>query len=99
MQFETPACTISFLYQDDIRESRLIQIHFNAIANPICIFMGRTKSQEALPEITKDTIQKKMFLKVLSCIHVFVFESKKSKPKVGPYSLQKLFVFFCVCRM
>jgi hypothetical protein len=37
MQFETLACTILFLYQnhlDTIRDSRLIQIHFHAIANP-----------------------------------------------------------------
>jgi hypothetical protein len=31
MQFETPACTISFLYQDTIQDSRLIRIHFHAI--------------------------------------------------------------------
>jgi hypothetical protein len=30
MQFETPARTISFLYQDTFRDSRLIQIHFYA---------------------------------------------------------------------
>ncbi len=30
MQFETPARTISFLYQDTIQDSRLIRIHFHA---------------------------------------------------------------------
>jgi hypothetical protein len=39
------------------------------------------QNHKALPENTKDTIQKKIFLKVLSCICIFVFESKKSQPK------------------
>ncbi len=34
MRFETPAGTISFLYQDTIQGLRLIQIHFHAITNP-----------------------------------------------------------------
>ncbi len=32
MQFETPACTILFFYQDTLRDLRLIQIHFHAIS-------------------------------------------------------------------
>jgi hypothetical protein len=35
MRFETPAHTILFLYQNTIRDSKLIQINFHAIANPI----------------------------------------------------------------
>jgi hypothetical protein len=35
MRFETPVHKISFLYQDTIRDSRLIRIlYFHAIANP-----------------------------------------------------------------
>jgi hypothetical protein len=45
MQFETWACTILFLtqnHQDTIRDSRLIRIHFYAIANPFCNLILRT---------------------------------------------------------
>jgi hypothetical protein len=35
MQFDTPARTISCLYQDTIQDLRLIWIHLHAIANPI----------------------------------------------------------------
>jgi hypothetical protein len=41
------------------------------------VYSGKEQNHEALPENTKDTIKKKMFLKVLSCICIFVFESKK----------------------
>jgi hypothetical protein len=45
------------------------------------MYSGDEKNHEASPENTKDTIPQKMFLKVLLCIRVFVFESKKSQPK------------------
>jgi hypothetical protein len=35
---------------------------------------------------------KKMFLKVLLCICVFVFESKKSQPRAGAYSERPFFL-------
>jgi hypothetical protein len=54
------------------------------LLNLICIclfvYLGDDQNHEALPENTKDTIGKKLFLKVLSCIRVLVFESNKSQP-------------------
>jgi hypothetical protein len=45
------------------------------------VCLGDEQNHEALPENTKGTIQKKLFLKVLSCICVFVFKSKKPQSK------------------
>ncbi len=44
MRFEAPACTILFLYQETIWNSRLVQIHFHAIANP---FSAQKKGGQA----------------------------------------------------
>ncbi len=49
----------------------------------ICIFAysGTNKKSPSGAKNTKDTIQKKLFLKVLLRLCVFVFQPKKSQPK------------------
>jgi hypothetical protein len=51
----------------------LAYLHISVFA-----YLRDEQNHEALLENTKDTIQKKLFLKVLLRISVFVFEPKKS---------------------
>ncbi len=59
MQFETPACTILSLYQNTIRDSRLIRIHFQA-TQPTPFFVIRNtwavtdnrQTNTQLPEVS-----------------------------------------------
>jgi hypothetical protein len=51
----------------------LAYLHISVFA-----YLCNEQNHEALPENTKDTIQKKMILKILLRICVFVFEPKKS---------------------
>ncbi len=53
MRFETPAHTISFLYHDTIQDSRLIRIHFHAIANPLVWIRTNLRSADT----TKKTFE------------------------------------------
>jgi hypothetical protein len=63
----------------------------------ICVFR-RQKNHEGLPENTTDTIQKKMFIKFLLHICVFVFKPKKSQPK-GIISLFEHYDDYKVCKL
>jgi hypothetical protein len=54
------------------------------------------QNHEASPENTKDTIQKKMFLKILLQICVFVFQQKKSQPFLGCRGEKNCFCVFSI---
>ncbi len=69
------------------------------------MYLWDERNHETSPENTKDTIRKKLFLKVLLCICVFVFQQKKSQPKavifsarirIHKYTKDGCKVYFCL---
>ncbi len=60
--------------------------------------MWDEQNHKALPENTKDTIRKKLFLKIFLCNRVFVFKSKKSQPKGFVLWHQFEYIQFVFCR-